>query len=83
MVLGRTEQIVGDRTQYTVDCSAWLATGETLTGVTCVVDIGTATVDTIVINGAGTGFTYFINAGTLGDQYNAIFEQVTSLTQIR
>lgn len=80
-VLGRKQQTVGNRTKYTVDCSSWLLSGETITGVTCTIDAGTATTDTIVLS--GTSYSFFLNGGTLNDQFNVIIEQVTSLGQRR
>ena len=82
-VLGRKQQTVGNRTQYTIDCSPWLLPGENITGVTCTVDAGTATTDTIVIAANGQSYSFFLNGGTLNDQFNVIIEQDTSLGQRR
>src|ERR1035437_8913065 len=83
MVLGRKLQVVGDRVQYIVDCTPWLVAGETITAITCYVDQGTAMVDTTAIAADGLSYSFFLNNGTLGDQFNVIVEQTTSLTQIR
>jgi hypothetical protein len=83
MVLGRHQQDVGNRTKYTIDCTSWLQPGETIVGITCTVDAGTATTDTVVIAGDGRSYSFFLNGGTLNDQFNVIIEQVTNLTQIR
>lgn len=82
-VLGRHVQEVGDRIQYTVDCTPWLQPGEVLTNVTGRVDAGTATVDTFVILPGGLSYTWFINGGTLAEQFNVILTQTTNFTQIR
>ena len=83
MVLGRKIQTVGDRVQHQVDCTPWLNATETVTAVSFTVDQGSATVDALVIAGDGKSYTFFLNGGTLGDQFNIIIEQTTSLTQIR
>ena len=83
MVLGRKIQTVGDRVQHPVDCTPWLGTGEIITDVHFTIDQGSATVDTLVIAGDGKSYTFFLNGGTLGDQFNIIIQQTTSLTQIR
>src|SRR5450759_1726838 len=82
-VLGRNQQTVGNRTQYLVDCSPWLLPGEQITGIVCTIDAGTATTDTIAIASDGQSYTFFLNGGTLNDQFNVIIEQDTSLGQIR
>ena len=82
-VLGRKQQLVGNRTQYVIDCTPWLLTGETITGITCTVDAGTATTDTIVIAANGTSYSFYLNGGTLNDQFNVIIEQDTSIGQRR
>lgn len=80
MIISRMKQTVFDRLRHEVSCD-WLEQGEVLTAVTATVDSGTATVDTIAIH--PRSFTYFINSGTLGDQYNVIFRQVTSFGEVR
>jgi hypothetical protein len=80
-IVARERKLVAERRQYMIDCDSWLEPGETLTGVVATVDSGAATVDTIVVN--ARHFTYFVNGGNLNDQFNVIFAQSTSKTQIR
>jgi len=82
-LLRRELQTVFDRKRHRVDCSPWLNPGEDLIAVTCEIDAGTATVDTIVIAPDGQAYTFYINNGTLGDQFNAIFRQETSIGEVR
>lgn len=74
---------VGDRIRYHLDCSVWLSDDEILTGVTPTVDSGTAICDGIVIDADNKGFHYFVSNGSLDDQFNVIFAQSTSRTELR
>lgn len=82
-LIAREFKQVGERLRRHVDCDSWLDEGEVLTKVTATVDSGPATVDTIVIDYTNRGFWYFINGGNLNDQFNAIFAQTTSRTEMR
>lgn len=81
MIIDRIKQIVGSRIRHEVDCD-WLHSGEVLTNVTCTIDQGTATVDLIQL-ASDRAFFFYINAGSLGDEFNAIFRQQTSFGEIR
>ncbi len=83
MLLGFYKQLVGARQRFVVDYRDWLATGEVLSSVTCTVDAGTATVDTIVLSDDQKSVSFFLAGGSLGDQFNIIVEADTSLTARR
>lgn len=74
---------VGERIRYHLDCDEWLATGEVLTSVTATIDMGTAVCDGITIDQTNRGFWYFVSGGNLNDQFNVIFTQNTSRTELR
>lgn len=82
-LIGNHIQSVGDRIRYHVDCTNWLEKDDHLTGVSALVDAGSATVDTIVIDADNLGFHFFVNNGDLGDIFNVILTQATVRTQIR
>ncbi len=83
MLVGRYKQLVGMRQRFVIDYRDWLATGEVLTSVVCTVDSGTATVDTITLANDEKSVSFFLDGGTLGDQFNVIVEADTSFTQRR
>ncbi len=83
MLLGFYKQLVGARQRFVVDYRDWLATGEVLSSVTCTVDAGTATVDTITLANDEKSVSFFLAGGSLGDQFNIIVEADTSLTARR
>lgn len=82
-LIGNHIQSVGDRIRYHVDCTNWLDKDDHLTGVSALVDAGSATVDTIVIDADNLGFHFFVNNGDLGDIFNVILTQATVRTQLR
>lgn len=85
MLVGKKVQTVGDRLRYHVDCSSWLAIdeGESLSAVSATVDSGPAICDDIVVDGDCLGFHYYVSNGSLDDQFNVIFAQTTSRSQLR
>lgn len=82
MLIRREVQAVGDRIRYHVQCN-WLATDETLSGVSSTVDSGAAICDGITIDADNKGFHYFVSNGSLDDQFNVIFSQTTSRGEVR
>lgn len=82
MLLSEEQQQVGDRIRYHVDCD-WLKWNDGLSGVSAVVDVGTAICDGILLDGDNKGFHYYVSNGTLNDQFNVIFSQSTLRGQIR
>lgn len=82
-LLAREQQQVAERIRYYVDCDIWLREGEVLTGITPTVDSGSAVVAGVQIDHTLRGFHYFVSGGNLGDQFNVIFAQGTSLGQTR
>ena len=85
MLLRTISQNVGERIRYIVDCDEWLGADETLASVVATIDAGTATVDGVQVLPATNdrAFCFFLNNGTLGDQFDVIFAQTTSRSQIR
>lgn len=82
LVAIETKEVV-EHIRYYVNCDAWLDDNERLTGVAPVIDSGSAVVDGVQIDATGRAFHYFVGGGNLGDQFNVIFEQTTSLGQTR
>lgn len=83
MLLGQVTQSVGDVTEYTVSYHRWLARGETLTAVTCTVDIGTAVVTGLALAPDSRSVHFLVSGGSLGDQFNVITAAQTSFGQTR
>lgn len=85
MLIGTEVQVVGDRTRYHVDCD-WLADNETLSATpTATVDVDPANnlVTGIVMDADQRGYHYLIQCSVVNDRFNVIFQQVTTLTQIK
>src|SRR5260370_454105 len=82
MLLSRETQQVGDRIRRQITCD-WLHIDERLTSVTATVDAGTAICDGINVAADGHSFFYYVSNGTFNDQFNVIFAQNTSRTQLR
>jgi hypothetical protein len=82
-ILGRRLQIVGDRKRYGVDYDTFLDQGETIAAVTITIDQGTATIEDQALSADKESVSFFLNGGTLGDQFNVILQATTSLGQIR
>lgn len=74
---------VGERTQYSVDYTAWLGAGETITAAAYTVDYGTAVVDGTAISADGHSISYYVHGATVNDQFNVIIQVTTSIGQIR
>lgn len=83
MLLGQFIQRVGARRRVVIDYQYWLTRGEQVTGVTCTVDQGQATVDTIVLAPDRKSVSFFVDGGTLGDIFNVIVEANTNYTARR
>lgn len=86
MLIGTQVQVVGDRTRYHVDCNDWLADNETLSAApTYTVDVDAANniVTGIVMDADQRGYHYLIQCSVVNDRFNVIFQQVTTLTQIK
>lgn len=83
-LVGKECKQVVERIRYHVDCDSWLDEGETLSGVTGLIDLcDGAVVDGIQIDHTYRGFHYFVTGGALNDQFNVIFSQTTSFGQTR
>ena len=83
MLLGTIIQQVESSIQHAIDYSFWLQKGETLANVTFTVDAGTATVSNVSYTPDRTEARFFLDGGSLGDQFNIIAEATTSFGQIR
>lgn len=84
-VLGRKTKTVGNRDRFHVDFTGWLDldSAERVVSVVFTIDQGTATVDGNVIAPDGQSMVFYLNGGTLGDQFNVILQQTTNLGTIR
>jgi hypothetical protein len=80
---GKVTQAVGDRRLYEFIYNDWLPRHDFITGMVVTIDAGTATVDTQVIAPNGRSVSFFVEGGTLQDQFNAIVEVDTFLKQRR
>ena len=83
MLLGTIIQQVESSIQHAIDYSFWLQKGETLANVTFTVDAGTATVSNVSYTPDRTEARFFLDGGSLGDQFNIIAEATTSFGQVR
>src|SRR5208282_5021233 len=83
MLLGTIIQQVEASIQHAIDYRQWLQTGETLESVTFTIDAGMATVSNVSYSPAKTQVDFFLNDGTLGDQFNVIACATTSFGQVR
>lgn len=79
-VLKKFIQTTGDRSRHEFRAT-WLRPGEALVSVSYTVDQGSATVEDASFT--TNSFWFFLNGGDLGDQFNVIVCQTTSLGQIR
>lgn len=82
-LLGSLVQTVNNRRRVVISYDSWLAEGEVLTGITCTVDQGTATIDTQKVLSDGRSVQFFVNGGTLNDLFNVIVQVTTTFTQLR
>lgn len=83
MLLAKRNVLVNDRVRFDIDYRDWLQRGEILSGVTCVVDAGTATVDTITLEPNKKQAYFFAKGWTLGDRFNIIITANTTFSQIK
>src|SRR5208282_5823159 len=83
MLLGTIIQQVESSIQHSIEYRQWLARGETLASVTFTVDAGTATISNVSYSPTKTEVDFFLNDGTLGDQFNVIACATTSFGQVR
>jgi Collagen triple helix repeat (20 copies) len=83
MLLGSIFQEFGDSIQHEIDYHFWLDEGEILSSVTFSVDYGTATITNVTYSLDFKTVKFFLNGGTLGDQFNIISCATTTLGQVR
>jgi hypothetical protein len=86
MLLGRISQLVGDRHRLEVNYELlddWLEPGEHVNDVSCVIDAGTATVDTVVLSPNKRSVSFILDGGTLFDEFNVVVIADSSLGQRR
>ena len=83
MLLGTIIQSVGAELQNSIDYRYWLQKGETLAAVVFTVDAGTATITGVTYSPDQKEVDFFLNGGTIGDQFNIIAEATTTFGQVR
>ena len=83
MMLGFITQEVGNSLEHTVSYRDWLQQGEILSSVVVTVDAGTATISDVTYSLDCKEAKFFLNGGTIGDQFNVIIKANTSLGQQR
>ena len=83
MQLGTIIQSVEASIQHAIDYRSWLQKGETLKNVSFTVDAGTATITDVTYSPDNTLVDFFLNGGTLNDQFNIIACATTSFGQVR
>src|ERR1035437_7660140 len=83
MLLASKRVLVADRKRFEIDYRDWLGKGESLTGVACAVDSGTAIVDTITLDPNRLSVWFYAYNWTLGDRFNIVVTATTNFSQVR
>ena len=83
MIIGTTNQAVGDVRRYTIDYREWLIQGEHLTSVVFSVDSGPATVTGVTYAPDLTTVNFLIGGGLVGATFNVVALATTNLNQQR